>query len=54
MNSTLIVGDLFEDIIDVVVYCSHSIELFFCSGRGEFIVVIKVYSVLIEAIGTTT
>ena len=43
MSGTSFVVDSFEDVVDVVVHSSHSIEQFFCSGRGEFVVVIKVY-----------
>ena len=45
--------DSFEDVVDVVVHCSHSIELFFCSGGGEFVVVIEVYGAWIKAIETS-
>ena len=45
--------DALEDVVDVVVHCSHSVEPFFCSGRGEFIVVIEVYDAWIKAIETS-
>ena len=32
----------FEDIMDVIVYCSHSVKTFFCSRSGEFVVIIEV------------
>ena len=47
------VVDSFEDIVDVVMHCSHSVKPCFCSGGGEFIVVIEVYSVWIKAIETS-
>ena len=34
-----------EDIVIVVVHCRHSDETCFCSRRGEFVVIIEVYSV---------
>ena len=37
--------DMFENIIDVVVHYSHSVETFFCGRVKEFVVVIKLYSV---------
>ena len=45
--------DTFENDMDVVVHCSHSIKPFFCSRGAEFIVIIKVYSVWIKAIETS-
>ena len=45
--------DTFEDVVDVVVYCSHSIKPFYCGGRGEFVVVIEVYGAWIKAIETS-
>ena len=35
--------DTFEDVVDMVVHCSHSGEPFFCGGRGEFMVLIVAY-----------
>ena len=49
----LFVVDSFENIVDVVVHCSYSVEPFFCSGRGEFVVVIEVYGEWIKAIETS-
>ena len=34
-------------------HCSHSIEPFFCSRRGGFVVIIEVYSAWIKAIETS-
>ena len=36
--------DLFKDVVDVIVHYSYSIEPFFYSGGGEFIVIVEVYS----------
>ena len=43
INSALVVVDLFKDMMDVVVYYSHSIMRFFCGRRQEFLVVVQVY-----------
>ena len=32
---------ILEYVVDVDVYCSHSVETFFCSRRGEFIVITR-------------
>ena len=53
MQGASFIVDALEDIVDVVVHCSHSVETFFCSGRREFIVVIEVYSAWIKAIETS-
>ena len=45
--------DALEDVVDVVVHRSHSVEPFFCSGGEEFVVVIEVYGVWIKAIETS-
>ena len=45
--------DALEDVVDVVVHCSYSVEPFFCSGRGEFVVVIEVCGAWIKAIETS-
>ena len=45
--------DTFEDVVDMVVYRSHSIEPFFCGRRGQFVVVIEVYGAWIKAIETS-
>ena len=44
------VVDWFEDAMDVFMNCSHSVELFFYSATGEFIVVIEVHGTWIKAI----
>ena len=39
-----VVVDSFEDVVDVVMHCSHSVEPFLCNRVGEFVVIIKVYN----------
>ena len=39
--------------MDLVVHYSHSMEPFFCSGGGEFIVVIEVYGEWLKATETS-
>ena len=53
MQGTLFIVDTLEDIVDMVVHYSHSVEPFFCSGGGEFVVVIEVYGAWIKAIETS-
>ena len=43
MKVASFVVDLFEQVLDVVMHCSHFIESFSCSMQGEFVVVIVVY-----------
>ena len=45
MKGTLFMVHVFEEVVDVVVHYSHSVEPFICSGGGEFVVVVKVYGV---------
>ena len=47
------VVDSFEDLVDLGLYCSHSMEPFFCSGGGEFVVIMEVYGACIQAIETS-
>ena len=54
MKVASFVVDSFEDVVDVVMHCSHSVEAFFYSGGGEFVVVIEMYSVWIKVIETST
>ena len=51
-GASFIVNTL-ENIVDVVVHSSHSVELVFYSGRGEFVVVIEMYSAWLKAIETS-
>ena len=44
MKGTAFMIDLFKDVVDVIVHYSYSIEPFFYSGGGEFIVIVEVYS----------
>ena len=53
IKGALFMVDSFEDVVDVVVHGKYSIKLFFCSVRGEFIVVIEVYSAWIKYIETS-
>ena len=50
MKSTLFMVNTLEDVVDMVVHCGNSVELFFCSGRGEFVVIVEVNSTWIKAI----
>ena len=49
-NAASLVVDSFEEIVDVVMQCSYLVQPFFCSRGAEFIVVINLHSVGIEAI----
>ena len=53
MQVASLMVDTLEYVVDGVVHCSHSVEPFFCSGVGEFVVVIEVYGVWIKAIETS-
>ena len=53
MQGASFVVDAFQDVVDVVVHCSHSVEPFFCGWRGESVVVIEVYGACIKAIETS-
>ena len=53
MKGASFVVDAFEDVIDVVLHCSHSMEPFFCRGAGEFLFVLEVYGVEITLIETS-
>ena len=53
MKGASFVVDLFEDVVDVVMHCSHSVKPFFCNGGKEFVVVIEVYGAWIKAIETS-
>ena len=45
--------DTFEDIVDIVVHYSHSVEPFFCGRGREFVVIVEVYGAWIKAIKTS-
>ena len=45
--------DFLKDIVDMVMYCSHAVEPFFCGGRGEFVVIVEVNRARVEAIETS-
>ena len=53
MKATLFVVDSFEDVVDVFMHYSHSVETFFCSGSAEFVVIIEVYDGYIKVIETS-
>ena len=53
MQGATFIVDALEDLVDVVVQCSHSVEPFFCGWRGEFAVIIEVYGAWIKAIETS-
>ena len=53
MQRALFIVDMLEDVVHIVVHCSHSVKLFFCGGGGEFVVVMKVYGMWITAIETS-
>ena len=53
MQGALFMVDALEDVMDVFVHCSHSVEPFFYGGRGEFVVVIEVHGAWIKAIETS-
>ena len=46
-------GDSFTDIMDMVMYCNHSMEPFLCSRRGDTVVIINVYGAQIKDIKTS-
>ena len=52
MEGTSCIVDAFDDVMDMVMHCSYSIEPFFRSRRREFVVVIEVHSAWIEATST--
>ena len=45
--------DTLDDLVDIIVHCSPSVEPFFCGGGGKFVVVIEVYGAWIKAIETS-
>ena len=47
------VANTLEDIVDMLVHCSHSVQSFLCGRRGEFIIVVVVYGTWIKAIETS-
>ena len=42
-----------EDVMDMFVHCSYSVEPFFCGGGVEFVVIIELYDAWINAIVTS-
>ena len=53
MQGALFMVDALKDVMNMVVYCSYSVEPFFCGRGGEFVVVIEVCGAWIEAIETS-
>ena len=53
MNGASFVVDSFEDVVDVFMHGSNSVAPFFCSGGGEFVVVIELYDTRMKAIETS-
>ena len=53
MKVASFVVDSFEDVVDGVMHCSPSIELFLCSRGKGFVALIKVYGMWIKAIETS-
>lgn len=53
MKHTLLVVDCMEDIVDKIVHYRHSIKIFLCRRRGDFVVVINLYSAFIKSIETS-
>ena len=49
MEGASFVVNSFKDIVDVVVRCIDSVELFFCGKSGEFVVFVEVCDVWIKA-----
>ena len=50
VDSTPLVVDLLEGLMDLVMHCCHSVKLFFGSWRGEFEVIVEVDCSRVEAI----
>ena len=53
MQGASFMVDALEDVVDMVVYCSHSVEPLFCGGGGDLVVVMQVDGAWIEAIETS-
>lgn len=53
IRCTLCIVDVFEDIIEVVVHCSHSVDPFFCSSGTQFVVVGKEHIAYIKTTETS-
>ena len=45
IKGTSFVFDALKNVEDMIIYCSYSMEPFFCSRRGDLVVIIKVYGV---------
>ena len=53
VEGTSFVLDMLEGIVYLFVHCCHSISPFFGCGRGEFVVIIKVYGSRVETTETS-
>ena len=53
MQDTSFVINSFGNVVDVLIYTTHSRDAFFCGGVGKFIVVIQVYIARIKDIETS-
>ena len=53
MHDALFVVDTLEDVVDMFVHNSNSVEPLFCGGRADFIVVIEPYGAWITAVKTS-
>ena len=53
MQGASFMVDTLENIMDMLMHCSHYVEPFFCSGGGGFIVVINVYGAWIKGMQTS-
>ena len=53
MQGTSFVVDSFEDVVDIVVHYSHSIQPFFCGRGGDFVVIVEKYGQWIKDIETS-
>ena len=50
MKGASFVVDAFKDVVDVVLHCSQCIEPFYGSEGAEFVVIVEVHGVWIQAI----
>ena len=50
IKGTSFVVDSFENMMDMLVHGTHSIQRFFCSRWGEFVVVVEAYGAHINGI----
>ena len=53
MKGASFIVNTFKNVINVVVYCCHSLKPFFCTNREEFVVIIVAYSAWIKPTETS-